>query len=143
MTMDVPRAIGHIVLNVTDVARSVEFYRDVIGFEVSRYQPGGNINEEAGRAIFEPAHGTAPTIVGRDVANPIAMMLSGAMLYDFIGWRAAGDRVRAAVSAVVGEGIGTPDLGLAQQVGTGTRHFATPGGTAFHRVTSTRFSRDG
>ena len=42
MTMDVPRAIGHIVLNVTDVARSVEFYRDVIGFEVSRYQPGGN-----------------------------------------------------------------------------------------------------
>jgi isocitrate dehydrogenase len=80
--------------------------------------PGGNINEEAGRAIFEPAHGTAPTIVGQDVANPIAMMLSGAMLLDFLGDRAAGDAVRTAVAGVVGEGIGTPDLGLASSVGT-------------------------
>ena len=59
--------------------------------------PGGNINEEAGRAIFEPAHGTAPTIAGKDLANPIGMMLSGAMLFDFLGDRAAGDAVRNAV----------------------------------------------
>jgi catechol 2,3-dioxygenase len=39
--MSAPRAIGHIVLNVGDVERSVQFYRDVVGFEVSRYQPGG------------------------------------------------------------------------------------------------------
>ena len=82
--------------------------------------PGGNINEEAGRAIFEPAHGTAPTIVGQDVANPIAMMLSGAMLLDFLGGRAAGDAVRTAVRDVVGSGLGTPDLGLAESVGTAT-----------------------
>lgn len=80
--------------------------------------PGGNVNEEAGRGIFEPAHGTAPTIVGRDVANPIALMLSGAMLFDFLGWRDAGDAVRKAVHDVVGSGVGTPDLGLAEQVGT-------------------------
>jgi isocitrate dehydrogenase len=80
--------------------------------------PGGNINEEAERAIFEPAHGTAPTIVGQDVANPIAMMLSGAMLLDFLGDRAAGDAVRAAVRDVVAAGVGTPDLGLAESVGT-------------------------
>jgi isocitrate dehydrogenase len=80
--------------------------------------PGGNINEEAGRAIFEPAHGTAPTIVGKDIANPIAMMLSGAMLFDFLGDRAAGDVVRGAVREVLSEGVGTPDLGLAEQVGT-------------------------
>ena len=80
--------------------------------------PGGNINEEAGRAIFEPAHGTAPTIVGRDLANPIAMMLSGAMLLDFIERRAAGDLVRNAVRDVLASGVGTPDLGLAEQVGT-------------------------
>jgi isocitrate dehydrogenase len=80
--------------------------------------PGGNINEEAGRAIFEPAHGTAPTIVGQDVANPIAMMLSGAMLLDFLGDRAAGDAVRTAVRDVVGSGVGTPDLGLRESVGT-------------------------
>ncbi len=80
--------------------------------------PGGNINEEAGRAIFEPAHGTAPTIAGKDLANPVAMMLSGAMLFDFLGWRSSGDLVRSAVRNVVTSGVGTPDLGLEQQVGT-------------------------
>jgi len=40
--MDSPRAIGHIVLNVSDVERSVRFYHDIIGFDLSRYQPGGN-----------------------------------------------------------------------------------------------------
>jgi isocitrate dehydrogenase len=80
--------------------------------------PGGNINEEAGRAIFEPAHGTAPSIAGKDLANPIGMMLSGAMLFDFLGDRAAGDVVRAGVRDTVGAGCGTPDLGLAEQVGT-------------------------
>jgi isocitrate dehydrogenase len=80
--------------------------------------PGGNINEEAGRAIFEPAHGTAPQIVGQDLANPIAMMLSGAMLLDFIDRRAAGDAIREAVRSVLSSGVGTPDLGLAEQIGT-------------------------
>jgi isocitrate dehydrogenase len=84
--------------------------------------PGGNINEEAGRAIFEPAHGTAPSIAGKDVANPIGMMLSGAMLLDFLGDRAAGDVVRAAVRDTLDAGCGTPDLGLTDQVGT--RDFA-------------------
>ena len=80
--------------------------------------PGGNINEEAGRAIFEPAHGTAPTIAGKDVANPVAMMLSGAMLYDFLGWRSSGDLVRSAVRSVIESGSGTPDLGLENNLGT-------------------------
>jgi len=80
--------------------------------------PGANVNEEAGRAIFEPAHGTAPTIAGRDLANPVALMLSGAMLLDFLGWRDAGDRVRGAVEEVVGSGVATADLSLASVVGT-------------------------
>ncbi len=80
--------------------------------------PGANINEEAGRAIFEPAHGTAPSIVGQDVANPIAMMLSGAMLFDFLGQRERGDLVRSAVRGVVSSEVGTPDLGLPTTVGT-------------------------
>ncbi|HYZ94032.1 MAG TPA: isocitrate/isopropylmalate family dehydrogenase [Actinomycetota bacterium] len=80
--------------------------------------PGGNVNEEAGRGIFEPAHGTAPTLAGQDAANPIALMLSGAMLFDFLGWRDAGDAVRSAVHDVVDSGVGTPDLGLAEHLGT-------------------------
>ncbi len=40
--MSVPREIGHLVLNVSDVARSTAFYRDVVGFQVARYGPDGN-----------------------------------------------------------------------------------------------------
>lgn len=40
--MSVPRDIGHLVLNVTDVARSTKFYRDVVGFQVARYRPDGS-----------------------------------------------------------------------------------------------------
>ncbi len=80
--------------------------------------PGGNINEEAGRAIFEPAHGTAPGIVGKDLANPIALVLSGAMLFDFLGWSDAARVVRDAVDSVVAGGVGTPDLGLPKELGT-------------------------
>ena len=40
--MSVPREIGHLVLNVTDVERSTRFYRDVVGFQVSRYRPDGS-----------------------------------------------------------------------------------------------------
>src|SRR5207249_1352681 len=80
--------------------------------------PGGNVNEETGRAIFETTHGSAPTIAGKDVANPIALVLSSAMLLDFLGWAEAGTLVRNAVRGVVGRGIGTPDLGLATVVGT-------------------------
>ena len=82
--------------------------------------PGGNINEESGRAIFEPAHGTAPSIAGKDEANPIAMMLSGAMLFDFLGDRAAGETVRHAVRDVLEDECGTPDLDLPETVGTAT-----------------------
>jgi catechol 2,3-dioxygenase len=39
--MSVPKEIGHLVLNVTDVERSTKFYRDVVGFQVSRYRPDG------------------------------------------------------------------------------------------------------
>jgi isocitrate dehydrogenase len=80
--------------------------------------PGGNINEEAERAIFEPAHGTAPSIAGKDVANPIGLMLSGAMLFDFLGNRDAGNAVRQAIRDVLASDTGTPDLGLSESVGT-------------------------
>ncbi|WP_218673892.1 VOC family protein, partial [Candidatus Entotheonella palauensis] len=41
MDMSIPREIGHLVLNVTDVERSTAFYRDVVGFQVARYRPDG------------------------------------------------------------------------------------------------------
>jgi len=64
--------------------------------------PGANIGEDV--AIFEAVHGSAPDIAGKNLANPMALVLSSAMMLDHIGERAAGDRVRAAVEAVLREG---------------------------------------
>lgn len=47
---------------------------------------GANINYETGHAIFEATHGTAPDIAGQNRANPCSLLLSGAMLFDYIGW---------------------------------------------------------
>jgi 3-isopropylmalate dehydrogenase len=68
-----------------------------------------------GRAVFQPAHGTAPDIAGRGIANPIAAILSAAMMLEWLGReetiRAAG-RVRRAVEAALEDpGRRTPDMG--------------------------------
>lgn len=81
------------------------------------FAPSANIG--MGRAMFEPAHGTAPTIAGKNTANPIATILSGAMM---LRWLASehGDqrlaeaarRIDAATAKVLGTGrILTPDVG--------------------------------
>lgn len=72
--------------------------------------PGANFGETA--AMFEAAHGAAPDIAGKGLANPISLILSGAMLLDHLGEREAGDRVRLAVEQVLGEArVLTTDLG--------------------------------
>jgi 3-isopropylmalate dehydrogenase len=64
----------------------------------------GNIGEEV--AVFEPTHGSAPKYAQLDppIVNPIAMILSAAMLLDHVGEEQKGNRVRHAVAEVVGEG---------------------------------------
>jgi 3-isopropylmalate dehydrogenase len=69
-------------------------------------------------ALFQPCHGSAPDLTGRGVANPLATVLSAAMLLDWVGQRRADDRataaataINAAVSAVIRQGPHTPDLG--------------------------------
>jgi isocitrate dehydrogenase (NAD+) len=72
--------------------------------------PGANIGEEG--AVFEAVHGTAPDIAGKNAANPMAMVLSGAMMLDYLGELDAARRVRAAVTAVLADGgKRTRDLG--------------------------------
>jgi isocitrate dehydrogenase (NAD+) len=72
--------------------------------------PGANLGWEY--AVFEPVHGSAPDIAGRGVANPIAMILSSALMLDHLGERAQGEAVRQAVSHVLAErAIRTRDLG--------------------------------
>jgi len=72
--------------------------------------PGANI--DATGAIFQAVHGTAPDIVGKNVANPGALLLAACLLLDHAGRRDVADRIRAALVAVVQEGAATtPDLG--------------------------------
>jgi isocitrate dehydrogenase (NAD+) len=72
--------------------------------------PGANFGESV--AMFEAAHGAAPDIAGKGVANPVSLILSGALLLDHLGEREAGDRVRLAVEQVMREArVLTPDLG--------------------------------
>ena len=72
--------------------------------------PGANIGEDA--AVFEAVHGSAPDIAGRNLANPMALILSAAMMLDHVGEADAARRVREAVHAVLREGKKlTRDLG--------------------------------
>jgi len=72
--------------------------------------PGANIGE--GAAIFEPVHGSAPDIAGKNRANPLATVLSGAMLLEHLGLAEAAQMVEKAVWMLLEEGrVLTPDLG--------------------------------
>ncbi|MCC3749838.1 MAG: 3-isopropylmalate dehydrogenase [Halorhodospira halophila] len=76
--------------------------------------------DEHGKGLYEPVHGSAPDIAGQDKANPLATILSVAMMLRYsLGAGAAADRVEAAVGAVLEEGLRTPDLqGGTRPVGT-------------------------
>ncbi|MCD0420942.1 tartrate dehydrogenase [Rubrivivax sp. JA1024] len=79
--------------------------------------PSANLNPERRfPSLFEPVHGSAPDIYGRNVANPIAMIWSGALMLDFLtggqgAGRAAHDAIVRAIETVLREGPRTPDLG--------------------------------
>jgi tartrate dehydrogenase/decarboxylase/D-malate dehydrogenase len=74
--------------------------------------PSTNTNPERQfPSMFEPVHGSAPDIADRGIANPIAAVLSAAMMLDWLGLGAAGDSVRRAVEQVLAAGHKTADLG--------------------------------
>jgi isocitrate dehydrogenase (NAD+) len=72
--------------------------------------PGANLGWEY--AVFEPVHGSAPDIAGRGVANPVAIILSAAMMLRHLAENAAAERVEAAVAELLRDGgTLTPDMG--------------------------------
>ena len=79
--------------------------------------PSANLNpERTSPSLFEPVHGSAPDIYGQNIANPIAMIWSGAMMLDFLtggegAGRAAHDAIVKAIETVLREGPRTRDLG--------------------------------
>ncbi|MBB3212916.1 tartrate dehydrogenase/decarboxylase/D-malate dehydrogenase [Herbaspirillum sp. Sphag1AN] len=79
--------------------------------------PSANLNPERNfPSLFEPVHGSAPDIYGKNIANPVAMIWSGAMLLDFLtggtgAGRQAHDAIVAAIKSVLASGPHTPDMG--------------------------------
>lgn len=71
--------------------------------------PSANIGERY--ALFEPVHGSAPDIAGKDIANPIAAILSVKMMLEWAGWNKEARSLRNAVDEVLRSGKTTPDLG--------------------------------
>jgi isocitrate dehydrogenase (NAD+) len=72
--------------------------------------PGANIGDNM--AIFEAVHGSAPDIAGRNIANPTALILSGAMMLDYMGEKQAAGSIRSAViKTLESRRVLTPDLG--------------------------------
>lgn len=55
--------------------------------------PGANINYQTGMAIFEATHGTAPKYAGQDKVNPSSVILSGVMMFEYLGWQEAADLI--------------------------------------------------
>lgn len=74
--------------------------------------PSANLNPERKfPSLFEPVHGSAPDIYGRNIANPVAMVWSAAMMLDFLGHKDAHDAILRAIEQVLRDGPKTADLG--------------------------------
>ena len=74
--------------------------------------PSANLNPERKfPSLFEPVHGSAPDIYGKNIANPIAMIWSGALMLDFLGEREAHDAIIGGIERLLVNGPRTRDLG--------------------------------
>jgi isocitrate dehydrogenase len=65
--------------------------------------PGGNINYITGHAVFEATHGTAPKYANQDKVNPGSVILSGVMMFRYLGWEEAADLIERALETTIGQ----------------------------------------
>ena len=99
-----------------DVIVSTNLFGDIISDESAGLvgglglAPSGNIGDHNG--LFEPVHGSAPDIAGKNIANPCSMILSAAMMLDYLGeWEISNDMKNAVEKVIADCKIRTPDLG--------------------------------
>jgi isocitrate dehydrogenase len=78
--------------------------------------PGGNIGD--GYAVFEATHGTAPKYADKDVINPGSVILSGVMLFDFLGWTEAARLIESSMEKTIGQKFVTYDFERGMQGAT-------------------------
>ena len=106
-----------------DVVVTTNMFGDILS-DVAAYLVGGlglvpSANIGSRYALFEPVHGSAPDIAGKNIANPIAAVRSASMLLDHLGDPEGSRRVEAAIHTVIRNGICTRDMGGS----AGTREF--------------------
>ena len=70
-----------------------------------------NLHPGSRQALFEPVHGSAPALAGKGVANPVAALLTGCLMFEHLGHPAAGADLKQAVRTVLASRVRTPDLG--------------------------------
>ena len=80
-----------------------DYVSDALAAEVGGIgiAPGANINYQSGRAIFEATHGTAPKYAGQDKVNPSSVILSGEMMFRYMGWDEAADAIVRGVEGAI------------------------------------------
>ena len=80
-----------------------DYISDALAAEVGGIgiAPGANINYETGCAIFEATHGTAPDIAGKDIVNPLSLILSAVMMLEYMGWNEAAELLKTAVEKAI------------------------------------------
>ncbi len=99
-----------------DVIVTGNMFGDILSDEASMLTgsigmlPSASLNS-SNQGLYEPSHGSAPDIAGKGVANPLATILSAAMMLRFsLNQAAAADRIESAVKAVLAQGLRTPDI---------------------------------
>ena len=109
-----------------DVMVTGNMFGDILSDEASMLTgsigmlPSASLNEK-GKGLYEPIHGSAPDIAGKGVANPLATILSAAMMLRYtFGQEAAASRIEAAVKTVLAQGLRTADIYEAGTTRVGT-----------------------
>jgi len=98
-----------------EIIVTTNLFGDILSDEACMFVGGlgvaasGNIGTNA--AVFEPVHGSAPTIVGTGKANPIATFLATAMMLNYLNETESAERLRSAVNDCIANNESTPDLG--------------------------------
>jgi isocitrate dehydrogenase len=87
-----------------------DYLSDALAAEVGGLglAPGANFGDNL--AVFEATHGTAPKYAGKDMINPGSLILSGAFMLDYLGWRESAELIRGGVKKTIQAGIVTYDL---------------------------------
>ena len=110
-----------------DVIVTGNMFGDILSDEASMLTgsigmlPSASLNDRK-QGLYEPSHGSAPDIAGKGLANPLATILSAAMMLRFsLDQSEAADRIEAAVKAVLAQGLRTPDIWSEGTTKVGTR----------------------